>query len=69
MGLENTPPPSPGVEGLDEDDQIYEDEIEEEIDIGEGTLEVNIFYLEAENLLLICVPSFSVVSYFIVSLG
>ena len=56
MVSENTPPPSPGVGGLDDDDQIYEDEIEEEIDIGEGTLEVNIFYLEAENLLLICVP-------------
>ena len=62
MVSENTPPPSPGVGGLDDDDQIYEDEIEEEIDIGEGTLEVNIFHLEAENLLLICVPSFSVVS-------
>ena len=41
MGLENTPPPSPGVGVLDEDDQIYEDEIAEEIDIGEGTLEVS----------------------------
>ena len=41
MGLENTPPPSPGGEGLDEDDQIYEDEIAEEIDIGDGTLEVS----------------------------
>ena len=40
MGLENTPPSSPGVEGLDEDDQIYEDEIAEEIDVGEGTMEV-----------------------------
>ena len=42
MGLENTPPPSPGVGDLnEEDDQIYDDEIAEEIDIGEGTLEVS----------------------------
>ena len=40
MGLENTPPPSPGVGGLEEDDQIYEDEIAEEIDVGEGIMEV-----------------------------
>ena len=46
MGLENTPPPSPGVGGLDEDDQIYEDEIAEEIDIGEGTLEVSLCDVE-----------------------
>ena len=36
MGLENTP----GVGGLDDDDQIYDDEIAEEIDVGEGVMEV-----------------------------
>ena len=40
MGLENTPPASPGVGGLDDDDQIYDDEIAEEIDVGEGVMEV-----------------------------
>ena len=40
MGLENTPPASPGVGGLDDDDQIYDDEIAEEIDVGEGVVEV-----------------------------
>ena len=40
MGLENTPPASPGVGGLDDDDQIYDDEIAEEIDVGEEVMEV-----------------------------
>ena len=40
MGLKNTPPASPGVGGLDDDDQIYDDEIAEEIDVGEGVMEV-----------------------------
>ena len=40
MGLENTPPASPGVGGLDDDDQIYDDEIAEEIDVGDGVMEV-----------------------------
>ena len=40
MGLENTPPASPGVGGLVDDAQIYDDEIAEEIDVGEGVGEV-----------------------------
>jgi len=34
MGTENTPPPSPGV-GAPEDDAMYEDDVEEEVPLGE----------------------------------
>jgi len=44
MGLENTPPASPGVGGLDDDDQIYDDEIAEEIDVGEGVMEFRMIW-------------------------
>ena len=37
---EDTPPPSPGV---GEDDELYEDEIAEEIDVIEGEAEVQYF--------------------------
>ena len=39
---EDTPPPSPGV---GEDDELYEDEIAEEIDVIEGEAEVQYFIL------------------------
>ena len=45
MGLENTPPASPGVGGLDDDDQIYDDEIAEEIDVGEGVMEEGVRFV------------------------
>ena len=38
MGEENTPPPSPGV-GAPEDDAMYEDDVEEEVPVGEDMLD------------------------------
>ena len=38
MGEENTPPPSPGV-GAPEDDAMYEDDVEEEVPVGEEMLD------------------------------
>ena len=38
MGEENTPPPSPGV-GAPEDDAMYEDDVEEEVPVGEELLD------------------------------
>ena len=74
MGLENTPLPSPGVGGLDKDDQIYDDEIAEKMDIGDGTLEVSCY---GEQLFSFCDASSNflsflrvvMVSYFTISLG
>jgi hypothetical protein len=36
MGTENTPPASPGVAGDGEDNDFFEDDIGEEIEVGEG---------------------------------
>ena len=37
--VEDTPPPSPGV-GSGDDDEMFEDEIEEEVDVLDGEAEV-----------------------------
>ena len=39
--LEDTPPPSPGLEPGDGDDELFEDQIEEEVDILDGEAEVS----------------------------
>ena len=42
--LEDTPPPSPGIgSGQDDDDELFEDQIEEEVDILDGEAEVSSF--------------------------
>lgn len=40
---ENTPPPSPGIGSgaEDDDDELFEDQIQEEIDVLEGETEVS----------------------------
>lgn len=39
--LEDTPPPSPGLGPGDGDDELFEDQIEEEVDILDGEAEVS----------------------------
>ena len=41
MGSNDTPPPSPGIPIPDDGDEMYEDDVAEEIDDGDGALQVN----------------------------
>ena len=40
MGSEDTPPSSPGIPVTDDGDELFEDDIAEEIDIVEGEAQV-----------------------------
>ena len=40
-GAEDTPPASPSIGGSQEDDELYEDEVAEEIDLVEGEADVS----------------------------
>ena len=46
MGSENTPPASPGITPVDDDgDEMYEDDVAEEVEVGEGEAEVRMVLL------------------------
>ena len=40
---EDTPPPSPSIGSHHEDDELYEDEVAEEVDLVEGEADVRHF--------------------------
>ena len=41
MGSKDTPPPSPGIPVTDDGDEMFEDDIAEEIYDADGALQVN----------------------------